>query len=92
MEQQDLLELTNLIDDCNYNKEPTITVNMLHERLWSGLNKLRTALNKDDIIPMWKYGLDFINTEKNHANNNQSFTIIDWEKSFVMEFWMGIYH
>jgi hypothetical protein len=92
MEQQDLLEVTMLIDDCNYNKEPIITVDMLHERLWNGLNKLRLATNKDELIEEWKYKSDLISTEKSHENNNKDFDKVGWEHSFVLSFWMGIYH
>jgi hypothetical protein len=92
MEQQELNELTNLIDDCNYSKEPSITVKMLHERLWSRLNTLRLATNKDELIAEWKYKSDLISTEKSHENNNKDFDKVGWEQSFVLSFWMGIYH
>ena len=92
MEQQDLLELTMLIDQLNYSNEPSITGEMLHKKLWTGLNKLRLATNKDDLISEWKYKSDIIATESSHENNSKSFTKVDWEKSYVMDFWMGIYH
>ena len=92
MEQQDLIELTILIDNCDYNNEPMITVERLHERLWPGLKNLRTATNKDDLIANWKYGSDITATERSHTNNGKHFTRLDWEKSYVLAFWMGIYH
>ena len=92
MEQQDLLELTMLIDDDNFNMSPGITIDMLHERLWSGLNKLRLTTNKDELIAEWKYKSDLISTERSHENNNKDFNKVGWEQSFVFSFWMGIYH
>ena len=92
MEKHELLELTTLIDDCNYSNNTMITVEMLHERLWPGLNKLRMTPNKDDLIGSWKYKSDILSTERSHANSLQSFTNVDWENSYVLAFWMGIYH
>jgi hypothetical protein len=92
MDQQDLLELTTLIDDCNYSKELTLTVDMMHERLWTGLNKLRTATNKDELISEWKYKSHIMSTDMSHEKNNKTFEKVDWEKSYVLDFWMGIYH
>lgn len=92
MEQQELNELTTLIDNFNYKNNESITVEMLHDRLWTGLNKLRMATNKDNLISEWKYNLNFISTELRHTNKNKSFEKVEWEKSYVLDFWMGIYH
>jgi len=89
---QELAELTTLIDNNNNTNNHSLTPDMLHNILWSGLNRLRHSPNKKTIIEEWKYRSDLISTENSHANNNKQFVLIEWEKSFVLDFWMSIYH
>lgn len=86
----DVYELTNLIDNCNYEKESIITPKSLHTLLWSKFNQLRTATNKDALIENWKYKKEFAIVENPDANN--FFKLEDAEQQMLMHFWLCIYH
>ena len=95
MSKQELDDLTKIIDSYNYNdkNKEIITPAILHHELWNGLNKLRHAENKDALLEEWKYNTEFITTEKCHQNDVSQFKLLDiWEESFVLYFWMCIYH
>uniref|UniRef100_A0A6C0IIQ1 Uncharacterized protein n=1 Tax=viral metagenome TaxID=1070528 RepID=A0A6C0IIQ1_9ZZZZ len=93
MQQQDLDALTNIIDNYNYANEEHITPESLHEKLWYGFNSLRNAPNKEALMEGWKYKETFVCTEDSHKENKSHFKLIDdWEQSFVLHFWMCIYH
>jgi hypothetical protein len=91
----DVYELTNLIDNCNYGKETIsnkciITPKSLHTLLWSKFNQLRTAINKDVLIENWKYKKEFEIVEKPNANNFVN--VEDVEQQMLVHFWLSIYH
>jgi hypothetical protein len=90
MSAEDLYELTNLIDNCNYTKEENITPKSLHTLLWSKYNQLRTAINKEQLIENWKYKKDFISVESPHANDFVN--LEDAEQQMLVHFWLSIYH
>lgn len=93
MSKQELDDLTKIIDYLNYENKEIITPTILHHELWNGLNKLRHAENKRAILEEWKYKTEFITTEKCHQHDVSHFKLIHlWEESFVLYFWMCIYH
>ena len=95
MRIEELDELTELIDNCNYGKEDInneyiITPKSLHTLLWSKFNQLRTATNKDALIENWKYKKEFIIVEKPNANDFVN--VEDAEQKMLVHFWICIYH
>jgi hypothetical protein len=89
MNSDNLKNLTMVID--NINDENNITDEFLHEKIWDSMNMLRNDPNKDELISEWKYREDFICTENRHLNG-EKFFLTHWEKSYVMYFYMCIYH
>ena len=89
---QELAELTTRIDNYNYHQRNDITADSLHTEFWEALHRLRLSPNRKAILEDWKYKGDLLCTEKTHANEAKQFTLLTWEKSFVLDFWMGIYH
>jgi len=87
-----LTELTQTIQQLNYNNYITISPQLLHEKLWNGLNLLRNAPNKNELLADWTYKSEFMATEERHTNEDTQFTLTKWEESYVYFFWMCIYH
>jgi hypothetical protein len=93
MSKQELDDLAKIIDCLNYENKEIITPAILHDELWYGLNKLKHSQNQDALLEGWKYKTAFITTERCHQNNVSHFKLIHlWEQSFVLYFWMCIYH
>jgi|LakMenEpi03Aug12_release.lakeMendotaPanAssembly.Ray.scaffolds.fasta_scaffold2779386_1 hypothetical protein len=92
MTEQEFNDLTILIDRYNYVNEDTITPITLHATLWSKLNQLRTASNKNTLIKSWKYKKELLGSEYAIANK-ANYTMLDNEEHrFVVDFWLSIYH
>ena len=85
-----LKTLTELID--NINDEPRISPEVLHMILWSHINQLRTDPQREALLLEWKYKDDFLSTEHFHQNEQQMYRQIKWEQSYVMFFYLSIYH
>ena len=95
MSEQELNNLTSLIDNYNYDNKKIITPAGLHETLWIGLNQLRNAENKTALLEGWKYSSQLSATESTHETKVSHFKKLEenlWEQSFVLYFWMCIYH
>jgi len=95
MNEQELNNLTSLIDNYNYDMMETITPNEMYETLWVGLNQLRNSENKAALLEGWKYSSELSVTESTHETKVSHFKHIKdelWELSFVLYFWMCIYH
>ena len=85
--------LTDIIDTYNYEHESIITPESLHAKLWTGLNKLREAHNKETLIKDWKYKKDLQLVEESHVSDaNSHITGADWQQRYVVAFWLNIYH
>ena len=85
-----LTTLTALID--NINDEPRITAEFLHTTLWSLMHQLRTDPKREALLLEWKYKTDFLSTEEYHQNEQQTCPQLKWEQSYVMFFYLCIYH
>ena len=93
MTPQDLVELTEIIDNYNYHNEELITPKSLHTKLWSDLNKLRQAPNKADLLADWKYKKELESAEYSHQTNvNHYINLENSEQRFLVDFWLCIYH
>jgi hypothetical protein len=95
MSEEELNNLTSVIDTYNYDKKETITAAGLHETLWKGLNQLKNAENKSALLEGWKYSSQFASAESTHELRVSHFKKLEenlWEQSFVLYFWMCIYH
>ena len=93
MAPADLVELTEIIDNYNYFNEDIITPQSLHAKLWCGLNKLRQAPNKSELLADWKYKKDLESAEYSHQTNvNKYINLEDSEQRFLVDFWLCIYH
>jgi hypothetical protein len=92
MDPQDMDPFTTIIDNLNYNNNKTITTEDIYEIFWPHFQRLLKTPNKEALVKDWKYETQFIATEKSHANNCKDFDHLDWEHSFVLAFWMCIYH
>ena len=93
MTPDELIELTRLIDNYNYDYEQVITPGSLYGVLWPGLNKLRQAPNRAALLEDWKYKDILQSVEYSHANGENSYIKIeDSEQRFIVAFWMSIYH
>ena len=93
MTPQELAELTELVNNYNYDKEEMITPVGLYEKWWPRLNQLRQAPNKAKLLADWKYKNELESTEYSYTNNsNKHVNVDDWEQRFVVDFWLCIYH
>jgi hypothetical protein len=95
MSEQELNNLTTLIDNYNYENKEIITPQGLHKTLWGGLNQLKNAENKSALLEGWKYSSSFTAAESTHETRVSHFKKLEeslWEQSFVLYFWMCVYH
>ncbi len=95
MSEQELNNLTALIDNYNYENNQIITPQGLHKTLWGGLNQLKNAENKSALLEGWKYSSSFTAAESTHETRVSHFKKLEeslWEQSFVLYFWMCVYH
>ncbi len=93
MTNEELTELTLLIDHCNYENEDIITPISLHATWWPLLNKLRQAPNKAELLEGWKYKKELESSEYSHAKDvNKYINLEDWEQRFAVDLWLCIYH
>ena len=89
----ELAELTELVDNYNYDKEEIITPIGLYEKWWPRLNQLRQAPNKAKLLAHWKYSKELESVEYSHQHNANTHIQVDqWEQRFVVDFWLCIYH
>jgi hypothetical protein len=87
--KQYLQEFTILID--NYYSDHA-TTDSVKERLWTGLNYIREKPYKTKLIQNWKYKSEFNSADKEHADGEKNFRLMDWTTSFTIYFWMCIHH
>jgi hypothetical protein len=93
MTEQEFNDLTLLIDNFNYDKEELITPKSLHETLWTKLNRLRTAPNKNALIDGWKYEKELLSAEFSHETKINMYTKLENEEQrFLVDFWLCVYH
>ena len=93
MTLEELIEMTLMIDNFNYDNKDIITPNDLHANWWPPLNKLRQAANKAELLKGWKYRKELESVEYSHANNiNKYINLEDGEHRFVVDLWLSIYH
>lgn len=93
MTPDELTELTELIDNYNYENIDIITPINLYASWWPLLNKLREAPNKAELIENWKYKKELESAEYSRANDiNKYINLEDEEQRFVVDLWLCIYH
>jgi len=82
--------LTEIID--NINDEPSITSEILHNKMWHYLNQLRKDPQRETLIKDWKYKSDFLSTEDLYYIEENESLRLKWEKNYTMSFYLSIYH
>lgn len=87
--KQYLQEFTTLIDNSYSDHATTDSVK---ERLWTGLNYIRTKPYKKKLIQNWTYKSEFNSAEQEHTHEEKAFQLMDWTTSFTVYFWMCIHH
>ena len=93
MTLQDLDDLTELLDNYNYDNQDLITPFALHANWWPSLNRLRQAPNKAALLADWKHKKDWDSVEHSYANGSNSYINLESaEQRFVVDLWMCIYH
>lgn len=78
------------VDRCNFSNNFIETTDNIYEYLWPGLDTIKNSQYKH--LNHWKYAGELKLTEIAHSNGEKCFDLLDWEKSFVLYFWMCIYH
>ena len=93
MTPEELVELTETMDNYNYENEEMITPIDLHAKWWPLLNQLRQAPNKEALLEDWKYKKELESAEYSYANNSiKHVNVDDWEQRFAVDLWLCIYH
>ena len=90
--KQNLCGLTELIDTANTSDGFQETSESIHQRLFPGLDALRTDPNRKALLKTWKYKHSFQGADDYHRHEEKQFTLMPWEQSYAVSFWMGIYH
>jgi hypothetical protein len=90
--KQYLNEFTILVDTANSMNGFNETTDNIRDRLWNGLNLIRNVSYKNLLVKEWKYEKVLQCTERDHKNGEKNFRLLDWETSYVVNFWMCIYH
>jgi len=68
-----------------------LTVENIYNSLWGILIHIQKYINHS-CVKKWKYYKVLTYAINAHTNDNKSFNNLDWEQSFVLYFWMCIYH
>jgi len=92
LEKQYLQYFTMLVDTTNHANGIIETTDIIHERLWTGLNLIRHLYYKNLLLKTWKYKTQFKSADLDHENGEKNFRLLDWETSYAVNFWMCIYH
>ena len=83
---------TMLVETTHDNKPGFIlTVENIYNRLWEPLTYIQKYINHSS-VKKWKYYKVLTYAINAHTNDNKSFTNLNSAHSFVMHFWMSLYH
>ena len=83
---------TMVVDTSHDNIQGFIlTVENIYNSLWGILTHIQKYINHSG-VKKWKYYKVLTYAINAHTNDNKSFNNLDWEQSFVLYFWMCIYH
>jgi len=83
---------TMLVETTHDNKPGFIlTVENIYNRLWEPLTYIQKYINHS-CVKKWKYYKVLTYAINAHTNDNKSFTNLNSAHSFVMHFWMSLYH
>ena len=83
---------TMLVDTTHDNIPGFISsVENIYNRLWEPLTYIQKYINHSS-VKKWKYYKVLTYAINAHTNDNKSFTNLNSAHSFVMHFWMSLYH
>ena len=83
---------TMLVDTTHDNIPGFISsVENIYNRLWDPLTYIQKYINHSS-VKKWKYYKVLTYAINAHTNDNKSFINLNSEHSFVMHFWMSLYH
>ena len=83
---------TMLVDTSHDNIQGfMLTVENIYNSLWGILTHIQKYINHSG-VKKWKYYKVLTYAINAHTNDNKSFTNLNSAHSFVMHFWMSLYH